>query len=342
MATTSMHDVARHAGVSVGTVSNVLNRPDIVASATCKRVLDAIDQLGFVRNESARQLRAGRSRVVALVVLDIANPFFADVARGAEAAAEENGSLVMLCGSGEDAERERRSLEQLEELRVRGVLITPTGHNHAQLERLRRRSIPVILVDHHSRTGQHCSTAVDDVLGGRLAGEHLLAQGHHRIGFVGGPFTLRQVTDRHQGLTAALTRHTVAAPQVFQTPNLTVTAGRAAGAELASLPAERRPTAVFCGNDLLALGVLAETTSRGLRVPQDLALIGYDDIDFAATAAVPLSSVRQPRERLGRAAAELLLLEETETPHQHRQLVFEPELVVRQSSSVPAPGSTAR
>ena len=141
-----------------------------------------------MRNDSARQLRAGRSRTIALVVLDVANPFFTDVVRGAEAAAEEHGVIVVVCNSGEDAGRERRHLDLLEEQRVRGVLITPVDDSpNSRLELLIQRGTPVVLVDRGSGRRRPCSVAVDDVLGGRLAGDHLLEQGHQRIAFVGGP-----------------------------------------------------------------------------------------------------------------------------------------------------------
>lgn len=340
MAATSIKEVARHAGVSIGTVSNVLNHPDLVAPSTRQRVLESIAALGYVRNDSARQLRAGRSRTIALVVLDLGNPFFADVARGAEAAADERGVVVMVCNSAEDAARERRHLDLLEEQRVLGVLITPLEDGEdSRLELLIRRGTPVVLVDRDSGQQNRCSVTVDDVLGGRLAGEHLARQGHRRIAYVGGPFSIRQVSDRHTGIVAALKeaaeRSGGAAPdlRVIPTPSLTVAAGRRAAGAFAGLPADERPTAVFCANDLLALGVLQEMTLRGLRVPKDVAIVGYDDIDFAAAAAVPLSSIRQPRERLGRTGAELLLQEIAEGEgHQHRRVVFEPELVVRESS----------
>jgi LacI family transcriptional regulator len=332
MATTSIKEVARRAGVSLGTVSNVLNRPDLVAEPTRRRVLAAIKELGYVRNDSARQLRAGRSRTVAIVVLDVANPFFTDVVRGAEAAVEAAGAVVVVCNSGEDAERERRHLDLLEEQRVQGVLITPVdGRRDGRIEDLVRRGTPVVLVDRSSGQRDRCSVAVDDILGGRLAGEHLRDQGHERVAFVGGPMAIQQVADRRSGFESAVDGCAVS---VVVTPNLTVAAGRQAGAEIADHPAAKRPTAVFCANDLLALGVLQEMTLRGLRVPRDVAIVGYDDIDFAAAAAVPLSSVRQPREQLGRTAAELLL-EEANSPgrHEHRHVIFQPDLVVRESST---------
>jgi DNA-binding LacI/PurR family transcriptional regulator len=332
----SIKEVARHAGVSIGTVSNVLNRPDQVAPETRQRVLAAIDLLGYVRNDSARQLRAGSSRTIAIVVLDVTNPFFTDIVRGAEAVAEASGAVLVVCNSGEDQGRERRHLEILEEQRVRGVLITPVDDApDSRLAQLAMRGTPVVLVDREAGLPERCSVAVDDVLGGRLAGQHLLDRGHRRIAYVGGPASIRQVADRHAGIAAALRDQ--GSLHVVATPSLSVAAGRQAARELAELPAGERPTAAFCANDLLALGVLQEMTLRGLRVPDDLAIVGYDDIEYAAAAAVPLSSVRQPREQLGRTATELLLEEVRERgAHRHRHVVFQPDLVIRDSSAGPA------
>jgi LacI family transcriptional regulator len=338
--TYSIRDVASEAGVSVGTVSNVLNRPDAVAPATRARVEEAIAALGFVRNESARQLRAGRSRTLGLVVLDVANPFFTDVARGVEEAVAAEGLAVILCDTAERADRERRYLDLLEEQRVQGILITPVEGVGTRLRQLRQRGISVVLVDRWASTRSFCSVSVDDVYGGELAATHLLGQGHQRIAFVGGPFKFKQVADRYDGVRRAFTSAGVGVSGLtkVETAALNFASGRAAGAQIAELPAGRRPTAAFCANDMLALGVLQEMTRRQLRVPQDLAIVGYDDIEFAAAAAVPLSSVRQPRDELGRAAAELLIEETSGDPrHSHRQLVFEPELVVRAASDYKRP-----
>jgi LacI family transcriptional regulator len=331
-----MKEVARHARVSLGTVSNVLNRPDRVAPDTRQRVLEAIDALGFVRNESARQLRAGRSRTIGLVVLDVSNPFFTDVAHGAELAAAENGSVVLVCNSGQRPESEGRYLDLLEEQRVQGVLITPVGTDYSRLELLAARGTPFVLVDRGSDSANWCSVAVDDVLGGRLATSHLIERGHRRIAFAGGPLSLRQVAERRLGAANALAAAGLdpAALLDIETPALTVSDGRAAGARIVDIAEADRPTAVFCANDLLALGVLQAVTGRGARVPRDLAIVGYDDIEFAAAAAVPLSSVRQPRESIGRTATELLLDEAREgAAHQHRRVIFKPELAIRASSS---------
>jgi LacI family transcriptional regulator len=223
----------------------------------------------------------------------------------------------------------------LKEQRAFGILITPVGDETAgAIEEIRERGTPVVLVDRGAGRNQ-CSVSVNDRLGGELAVAHLLAQGHTRIAFVGGPVSIDQVQQRLLGARAAIAAAGLRkdALTVLENPRLDVDAGRGAGPRLAAMPARKRPTAAFCANDLLALGLLQDTVRRGLSVPGDLAIVGYDDIDFAAAAAVPLTSVRQPRFQLGRAAMELLLEEATEREsHQHRQVVFEPDLVVREST----------
>lgn len=327
-------DVAAAAGVSLGTVSNVLNRPEMVSTATRAKVEAAMASLGFVRNESARQLRAGSSRILAYLMLDAGNPFFTDVAHGVEEAAREAGLSVFLCNSNEDAAREADYLDLLEQQRVQGVLITPVDPDSSRLNTLPHRGTPVVVVDRAIDDGEHCSVAVDDVLGGEVALAHLIELGHERIAFVGGPLTIGQVTDRRQGARQALERASLPPEALVElvTGALTVAEGRGAGQRLAGLPASRRPTAAFCANDLLALGLLQQCVSLGLRVPEDLAIVGYDDIEFAAAAAVPLTSVRQPRHLLGKTAAELLLDESSNPDHEHQRVTFTPELVVRTST----------
>ncbi|MFK3985077.1 LacI family DNA-binding transcriptional regulator [Micromonospora sp. NPDC050397] len=331
----SIRDVAHHAGVSLGTVSNVLNRPDTVARGTRSRVLAAIAELGFVPNDAARQLRRGRSRTLGLVVLDVANPFFTDVAKGVESSAGAAGMAVIFCNSDGDPGRESAYLDLLEEHRVRGVLITPADNTFRRLLRLRERGVLVVLLDRKYPETRMCSVSVDDRLGGELATRHLLENGHRRIAFVGGPHQLEQVRDRYRGAVRALADSGGDERDLrrFDTPALTVAAGRDAAARIIGQPRSTRATAVFCANDLLALGVLQELTRQHIRVPEEIALVGYDDIDFAAAAAVPLSSIRQPSQRLGQTAA-ALLLDEANHPdrHRHQQVVFEPELVVRESS----------
>jgi len=321
----NVRDVALRAGVSVGTVSNVLNRPDKVSPATIDRVQEAIDALGFIRNEAARQLRVGRSSSIGLVVLDVRNPFYTDLARGAEDAAGRSGLSVILGNSDDDPSREAAYLDLFEEQRVHGVLISPHGDIAPRLAALQQRGIPSVVVD--GRAEGFSSVAVDDVAGGRMAVEHLLQQGRRRIAFLGGPSGIRQVDERLAGARAA-------APdlEVLEAAALTVLEGRRIGRELAARA--ERPDAVFAANDLLAVGLLQGLQVQGgVRVPDEIALIGYDDIDFATSTVVPLSSVRQPTTTLGERAVELLLEQASDTPAPTRSIVFTPELVVRESTA---------
>ncbi|MBW1640223.1 LacI family DNA-binding transcriptional regulator [Microbacterium resistens] len=326
----SVREVAEDAGVSVGTVSNVLNRPERVSADTVARVHAAIERLGYVRNDAARQLRAGRSRTIGLVVLDIRNPFFAEVVRGAEGRAEEHGRSVLVANSDEKAEREATHLALFEEQRVSGVLITPVGDATPLLGRMHQRGIPSVLVDRRSSDPRFASVSVDDGEGGRIAAAHLLSLGRRRLAFVGGPLTLPQVSDRLSGAQSAAAE-AGAAIEFLATRALTVEEGRRAGELLLQRAPAERPDGVFAANDLVALGILQSMVmTGGARVPEDLALIGYDDIDFAAAAVIPLSSVRQPASLIGATAVDLLLGEGEGLAEPVR---YRPELVVRASTT---------
>lgn len=334
----SIRDVAERAGVALGTVSNVLNRPQKVAEPTRKRVLEAIDELGFVRNDAARQLRAGLSRTVGLVVLDVGNPFFTEVARGVEDRAAEDGLSVLLGNSDETVSREAAHLDLFEQQRVRGLLISPVGDVYERLGRLRDRGTPIVLVDRPAEDHPYSSVWVDDVAGGRMAVEHLLATGRRRIAYVGGPPGLRQVADRRSGAEQAVAG-SGASLEIIATEGLGVGDGHAAGTAIGARPTSERPDAVFAANDLVAIGLMQTLAMLDHRLmPGEIALIGYDDIDFAAATVIPLSSIRQPSELIGRTAVELLLRElkavESGQDVDHEQVVFQPELVVRASTEV--------
>lgn len=332
----SMRDVAAAASVSVGTVSNVLNSPGKVSPSTVARVQAAIDQLGFVRNDAARQLRAGRSRCVGMVVLDVGNPFFTDIARAAERRAGDHDLTVLLGTSDDDESREQAYLDTFDEQRVFGLLVSPIGDDLRRFDSLRRHGTPVILVDRDAGGSPFDSVAVDDIAGGRLAVSHLCETGRRRIVFVGGPPGLRQVADRLRGGQDAVDDVDGAALEVVHTPNLSVLAGREAGTALLARTPRERPDAVFCANDLLAIGVLQAFTmlGRDIRVPEDIAIIGYDDIDFARSTVVPLSSIRQPTSRIGVTAVDLLISAANDPAERHvpSNLVFQPELVARAST----------
>jgi LacI family transcriptional regulator len=313
-------------------VSNVINGSRQVSPGTVERVRRAIAELGYVRNDAARQLRAGRSTTVGLLVLDVRNPFFTDLARGASDEAFGHGLRVMLADSALSVEREGAALDAFEQMRVYGVLVSPIGDLEPRLAELGERGIPAVLVDRRAEGHAVSSVSVDDVAGGRLAIEHLAALGRRRLAFVGGPAEIRQVADRQLGAYAAANALGVHL-DVIATADLTAAAGRTIGEAMLTRQPEDRPDGVFAANDLVALGLMHALVAGGVDVPREVAVVGYDDIEFAASAIVPLTSVRQPREAIGAAALDLLRERYAPVPSAPRDVVFTPELVVRGSSS---------
>ncbi|WP_415080176.1 LacI family DNA-binding transcriptional regulator [Microbacterium sp.] len=326
--------MATRAGVSVGTVSNVLNHPEKVSSTVVDRVRSAISELGYVRNDAARQLRAGRSRSIGLVVIDGRNPFFTDLARGAADRAAEHGLTVVVGDADESTQREAAYLDLFEQQRVFGVLVAPIGDDISRLVRLREVGVPCVLVDRESTDAGMPSVAVDDVAGGQLAAGHLLAIGRRRIAFAGGPLTLHQVADRLEGAQSAVGRVESATLEVIGVPSLTVESGWGAAERILARPPEARPDSVLAANDLVALGIMQRLMASGsVRIPDDIAIVGYDDIDYAAIAGIPLTSVRQPAPAIGATAVDILMSHTSEPSAAAAHIQFRPELVVRASTT---------
>jgi LacI family transcriptional regulator len=331
---TGIREVARLAGVSQGTVSHVINHPERVAPETRQLVETVIERLGFVPNRGAADLRRGHSRMIGLILPDITNPFFAEVARGAVAAAAERGYVAVLCTSDFDATKEENSLELLEEQRVAGVLVIPAGQVPQRLARLRARDIGVVLVDRAAKSDEYCSVSVNDVAGGEIATTHLLESWPtQHIALVNGPSSIRQCSDRRRGCRKAI-RAAGLPPEALTEvvmPAMTVAEGVQAGQAI--IDSGRLPDAAFCTNDLLAIGVLRAFAAAGITVPGQVRVVGYDDLDRGHDLPIPLTSIRQPNYQLGHRGSELVIAE-IETPdHHHERLVFDPELVKRATST---------
>jgi LacI family transcriptional regulator len=313
----------------------VLNRPDEVSADSVERVERAIKELGYVRNDAARQLRAGISTTVGFVVLNSQNPFYNDVVRGAQDEAAARGLAILYGSSEEDESRQKLYLDLFQQQQVRGILLAPYGDVLSELRRLRRSGIATVLVDRFSADSEFSSVSLDSIAGGRMAMQHLVETGRRRVAFVGGPFQLRQVDDRLAGARAAAED---ADPpvhlEVIPTAGMTIEDGVSAGERILSRLPRDRPDAIVAANDLLALGLLQSLVVNGrLLVPREIALIGFDDIPFAAASAVPLSSIRQPGRMIGRTALRTVLEEVDDPASLPRQTVFPPELVVRHSTT---------
>ncbi|GAA2226882.1 LacI family transcriptional regulator [Herbiconiux moechotypicola] len=331
----TIRDVAVRAGVSAGTVSNVLNRPSYVAAETRERVLDVIADLGFSPTQQARRFRTGRQRTLGLALADLANPFFVDVALGAESEAKSLGVGVVMIHNGEDAAREQHNLDILVQQRVHGIIITPVHEDDPKLDKLDARGIPLVYVDRVSSTSPRCWVKTDDAAGGRIAGEHVVGLGHRRLAFAGSFGETTQTDHRFEGFERAA-RAAGVVPERIPTESWQIEDGRRVGALLAERPRAELPTAVMCVNDLIALGILLEFARHGISVPGDVSVVGFDDLTWAGAAAVPLTTVRQPREELGREAVRLLLDEiDRGDEHRHGHVLLEPELVVRSSTAPP-------
>jgi len=329
----SIRDVAARAGVSVGTVSNTINRPERVRQQTRETVELAIAQLGFVPDQQARVLSGAFSHVIGLVVLDIASPFFMEVARAVERAVNEDDHVMILCDSSNSEKKQQQVLHMLAAQRVRGVLLTPAGAN-VRIARDMPPSLrpPTVFLDYQD-SAEHCSVSTDHVAGARLAVEHLLKLGHERIAFVGGRQVLHQFTQRSQGARQAIAEAGLDPARILIEEKVTEIGFQDGVRAAGRLLEKGMPSAVFCGNDMLAFGVYRGLAQAGVRVPDDVALVGYDDITFAADWVVPLTSVRQPIDELGYRAAKLLFEHTSrDDGHVHQHVILQPELVVRASS----------
>jgi LacI family transcriptional regulator len=332
----TIRDVADRASVSLGTVSNALNRPSVVAPATLARVREAIEQLGFVRSLAAHQMRGGNSRTFGAVVLDASNPFSTETIRGLEDAVHERGCAVVVCSTDGSPEREERYLRLLEEQRVQGIVITPASRSIRYLEALQERGTMIVLLDRRSGDSHLHSVSVDHARGGELAARHLLELGHHSIAFINGPLHIAQCAERRRGVRRAAKRakgdpnesiieYTIDPITAFEQAEAIVD-------EFLELP--DRPTAVLCANDQIAFTVLRVLNEHNVRVPRDVSVVGYDDVEFASMISPALTSIRQPKYELGRAAAELLFADSTDEIA--GEVIFEPELIERQSTTARA------
>jgi LacI family transcriptional regulator len=294
-----------------------------------------MSELGFIRNASARQLRAGTSELVCLVVPGF-SAYFDELTQGVEARAVEAGLVLFVCATSDDPRKEQTFLRVLMEQRVRGILLTRQSKVFQDPDLGERRHVPVILVDLESPLHDHCSTAVDDYEGGRLAVHHLHHLGHRRIAWVG-PVEVPQMTSRAIGVRDAASELGMEVVTVVTAMRTLPPAGQKAAMELHD---NGLPSAVICANDLMAVGMELQLLSLGYSIPKDVSIVGFDDIEFAASAIVPLTTIARHPGVIGAKAVDLLLSGcGIDDEHRHQQLLYPSELVVRESTG---PASTSR
>lgn len=327
----TIREVARKAGVAAITVSRVINRSGYVSDETRQRVEQAIAELDYVPNVLARGLRSSRTHTLGLLVTDITNAFWTTVARGAEDAALRSGYSVFLCNTDESASKQEQYLRALLSHRVQGVIIAPASSDRSALAALERARLPFVIVDRRV-PGVDADLVLGDSLGGaRMLVEHLVGRGHRRIAHIGGPIGVSTADDREQGYREALMAAGIEVdPDLVQRGDYKLESGRRLMRQL--LERSPLPTAIFAANNVLAVGALAALQERGLRVPEDMALVCFDDLPQASLIDPFLTVAAQPAYDLGATALRLLLARLAD-PHRPPDTVVLPvQLLVRRSS----------
>ncbi|MCU0507472.1 MAG: LacI family transcriptional regulator [Anaerolineae bacterium] len=327
----TINDVAKRANVSPVTVSRVLNGAPNVNDMTRLRVNRAIAELGYVPNIVARSLRSRRTRSIALILPDITNPFWPTVARGVEDAAQRDGYTVLLCNSDENAQKQARYLEAVISQQVDGVLIAPANSDAANLAPLRDRAIPTVVIDRRVDGWDGDAVRGDSVGGAELLTRHLIELGHRRIAMLSGPATTSTSQDRFAGYQAALQRAGIPLdPDLVRFGEFR----QGSGAEMthAVLALQPAPTAIFAANNAIALGAIQAVGERGLQVPQDVALVCFDDVSPSAQLFPFLTVAEQPAYQMGLEAARLLFarLDEGDA-HPPRLITLPVRMIVRYS-----------
>jgi LacI family transcriptional regulator len=326
-----MRDVAVLAGVSLKTVSRVINDEPGVAAATADRVSAAIAELGFQRNDLARSLRQGHSSsTLGLVIEDVANPFYSAIAQAVEAVAREHGYMLITASCEEDPARERELVQALLRRRVDALLLVPASRDHGYLARETADGTPVVFLDRPPAGLDADCVLLDNLGGARAAVEHLLARGHERIAIVADPDGLYTAAERLAGYREALSAAGVPArEELLRLGTHDAAQAETVVRELLALPADRRPTAVFAGNNRHTIGAL-----RALRdAPQPIALVGFDDFELADLLGITV--VRHDSPRMGAEAAALAFGRLQDGAHAPRRVVVPTELMVRGSGEVP-------
>lgn len=327
---TTIRDVAALAGVSATTVSHVLNGTRHVEPATAARVRRAVDELGFRPNALAASMRGGPTRTVGLVIPDIANPFFANLARAIEDATFERGYSAILCNSDGDASKEARYIDILLRKKVDGLLLISAGLSSERLRDILRAAPPVVVIDRELEGLPVPQILVDNQQGGRLAGEYITSLGHRCIAVIAGADVLRPSARRLDGFREALAAAGVELRRdLIARGNFQAAGGRAAMLDL--MARERGVTAVFAENDMMAIGALGAAQHAGIRVPADLTILGFDDISFSAAVTPELTTVAQPIEELAATATRLLFARLADRQAPPERIILPVSLVVRGS-----------
>ncbi len=325
----SVRDVAKQAQVSVGTVSNVLNRPSQVSEETRLRVRNAIDMLGFVPN--AKYRNGNRDPQVIGLILPLSdNPFYTELAQGIEDSVSK-GNLRVLSGySREDEAIELHLLTAMVDAGFKGIIVTPVGPRNQVFDKYIDQNVRVGYISQTDEAPEQCSVSIDQVHGGYIGLEYLYKLGHRNILWISGPEHHHQSNQRYVGILTAAKEFGITV-QTMSAPSLDFISGEQIAPQILALPT--LPDAIFAGNDALALGITNFLLKEGIQVPDQISILGYDNVAYAESALVPLSTVSQTPYQLGYTMGEQMLAElSADESHLHQHVVFQPQIVERAST----------
>jgi len=336
MKSSTSQDVAKKAGVSVATVSRVLNGLPNVSQHVRTQVLSAVKELNYHPNRTAQRLRAGRSHVIGLIISDIQNPFFTAIVRGIEDVAYRDGYSLILCNSDEDPEKEKLYINVMRSEEVAGVILVSASEAAPQVDDLIAYNIPVVAVDRQIDDREIDSVLAANIEGACEAVTYLIQLGHRHIGFIGLPLTRTPGKERYEGYQRALRDHNLPlSPDLVRIADAKQPGGYNAAHDL--LVNQPHITALFVANNLMTLGALTATRQRGLKIPDEISIVGFDDMPWASLLQPPLTAVAQPTYQMGQRAAELLLgrMKERTKPVANERM--QTQLIVRGSTGKPRP-----
>lgn len=330
----TIKDVAERVGVNPSTVSRVLNGDSTLSirEETKNRILEAIKEMGYTPNPIARSLRKKTSDAIGLLIPDITNPFFPEVIKGAETAASEKGLSLILCNTDENSDRERNLVRFLIDRRVDGMLLFSSRLEDETVSEVEKSGIPYVLVNRGSRSNSGAHVVVDNALGARLAMQHLISLGHCKIAHISGFLYTETGLERLEGYRKSLNAAGLPFDSEYMVEaGFTVQQGYIAMQKLLSL--KNPPTAVFAANDLMAMGAMTAITEKGFRVPEDISLVGFDDIWVAERITPALTTVKIPLNEMGSLAMQIISDKIEQKEIQDERIILNPELIIRSSTT---------
>jgi LacI family transcriptional regulator len=326
-----MKDVAKAAGVSPSTVSHVLNNTRYVSPDLAERVWETVEKFNYQPNLLARSLRRKKTHTLGMIVPDNSNPFFAELARIIEDTCFELGYNVILCNSDQIRERERTYIDLLTEKQVDGILFVSAGDHPDHLKTVLERDVPIVIIDREIMDVECDRVLTNNYLGGQLATGHLIQRGHQRIGCITGQSTLSPTWERVRGYKDTLRDAGLPIRDEFLHPgDFQVSSGYDAMVKILAM--QQPPTGIFVCNDLMAIGAMRAVSKQGLRIPEDIAVVGFDNIALASYTNPPLTTVGQRRQQAGKVATQMLIerIEDRNLPP--RKYIIEPKLIIRNST----------